>query len=103
MDKTRILKTMSFLLATFLLLVIVPCGTLAAEESSQKEGWEFDAALYLWGASIGGTTTEGDEIDVGFNDIIKNFDFGHTGNRSICCRTATCRRVIPTNEHSECG
>jgi hypothetical protein len=76
MDKTRILKTIAFLLATFLLLVIVPCATFAAQESSQKEGWEFDAELYIWGASIGGTSTSGDEIDISFGDLAKNLDFG---------------------------
>jgi hypothetical protein len=39
-------------------------------------GWEFDSGLYLWGASIGGTSAEGDDIDIKFTDLVKDLDLG---------------------------
>jgi hypothetical protein len=38
------------------------------------DGWVFDAALYLWGASINGDTSTGQEIEIGLSDILSNLD-----------------------------
>ena len=48
---------------------------VAATEGSDSDGWEFGAQAYVWGASIGGTSAAGDDIDISFSDIIDNLDF----------------------------
>lgn len=50
-------------------------GSASAQEFS-PEPWEFDIAVYLWGASIGGETTSGETVDIGFDDLIENLQFG---------------------------
>ena len=50
-----------------------------ASDAVANETWEWGGALYLWGAGIGGTTAEGDDIDVSFNDIIDNLDMAFMG------------------------
>ena len=51
---------------------------LQAQES--QSGWDFRGFFYLWGASIGGETTQGQSIDVSFGDIVENLDFGIMGS-----------------------
>lgn len=46
----------------------------AAAEEMNSDKWEFGAQIYLWGAGIGVTTAEGDDIDISFSDLIKNLD-----------------------------
>ena len=45
-----------------------------------NDSWNYTASLYLWGAAIGGTTSNGGDVDISFSDIIDNFDFGYMGN-----------------------
>lgn len=42
--------------------------------------WQFEASAYLWGASIGGDTATGGEIDISFTDIINNLDMALMGH-----------------------
>jgi opacity protein-like surface antigen len=51
----------------------------AAEETARKDGWQFGANLYLWGASVGGKTASGDDIDVSFSDLLDDLEFGFMG------------------------
>jgi hypothetical protein len=51
----------------------------AAADSSGNESWQFNGAIYLWGASIGGTTSGGDDIDISFSDLIDNLDMAFMG------------------------
>ena len=44
------------------------------------DSWNYTASLYLWAAAIGGTTTNGGNVDISFSDIIDNLDFGYMGN-----------------------
>jgi hypothetical protein len=53
--------------------------TVQARESSGADSWNVDAALYLWGAGIGGKTVTDDDIDVSFNDIIDNLQMAFMG------------------------
>lgn len=46
----------------------------AAAEDMNSDKWEFGAEIYLWGAGIGTTTAEGDDIDISFSDLMKNLD-----------------------------
>ena len=45
-----------------------------AQESSTEDRWHFKAAIYLWAASIDGTTRRGNEVNVGFSDLFDNLD-----------------------------
>lgn len=45
----------------------------AADPSSS---WQFEGRLYLWVASANGTTATGQDVDIGFGDIIDALDFG---------------------------
>ncbi|WP_428819066.1 hypothetical protein [Microbulbifer sp. MCCC 1A16149] len=41
--------------------------------------WMLGAELYLWGASIGGENRSGDNIDIGFDELIKDLEMGFMG------------------------
>ncbi len=45
-----------------------------------SNSWNYSAAIYLWGAAIGGTTTTGQEVDIPFSDIVDNLDLGFMGH-----------------------
>ena len=45
-----------------------------------NDSWNYSASLYLWAAAIGGTTSNGDDVDISFSDILDNLDFGLMGN-----------------------
>lgn len=38
--------------------------------------WIYGAEVYLWGASVGGKTVTGDDIDVSFTDLVPKLDLG---------------------------
>ena len=38
--------------------------------------WAFGTEVYLWGASIGGTSANGDDVDIGFGTLLKDLDLG---------------------------
>lgn len=38
--------------------------------------WIYGAEVYLWGASVGGKTVAGDDIDVSFTDLVPKLDMG---------------------------
>jgi hypothetical protein len=53
---------------------------LAQTESSESQDeWQFSAAIYLWGADIGGTTVRGSEVEVGFSDLVDNLEMAFMG------------------------
>ena len=67
-----------------ILVLYLGCLTAApvvaeAQGTDTDNGWKFRAAIYLWGAGIGGTTQRGDEIDIGFSDITSNLDMAFMG------------------------
>lgn len=41
--------------------------------------WEFGAEIYLWGASINGTSGKGSPISIDFNDLLDNLRMGGMG------------------------
>jgi len=60
-------------------------GDIAAVEPIMPEAvvndsWDYSASLYLWASAIGGTTANGDDVDISFSDILDNLDFGYMGN-----------------------
>jgi hypothetical protein len=72
-------KAAMLLLAALLLSSAIPGGAAAAEAGAGK-GWDFGAALYLWGASIGGGTVTGSDIDVEFSDLMENLKMAFMGS-----------------------
>ena len=65
-------KTLACLVAA---LFTAASPTMAAEEGSSG-GWDYGMQIYLWGAGIGGETSQGDDIDISFSDLVSNLDFG---------------------------
>ena len=64
------------LLALFIFVIAaVTPGTVSA----QDPGWQFTAEIYLWGASVGGKTASGSDVDVDFDDILDNLELGFMG------------------------
>ena len=69
-----------YLLLTLILFVAIGLnGTASAEETAQTDKWEFEAAIYLWGASIGGKTGSGSDIDISFDDLLSNLEMTFMG------------------------
>lgn len=62
-----------------LLTGVLISGTAQAEESSATRVWDFTAAIYLWGADIGGRTASGSKVDVSFNDLFDNLNSAFMG------------------------
>ncbi len=61
-----------------MLALMMPLAQAAGE--SGDESWQFDGAVYLWGAGIGGTSAAGDDIDISFSDLIDNLDMAFMGS-----------------------
>ena len=67
-----------FTLAVFILATSAP--PVAAEEKTNiNKEWKFGAEVYLWGASVGGKTASGSNIDVSFDDVLENLEMGFMG------------------------
>lgn len=60
-------------LAMTIILAVLSVPANAADSSSTDE-WEFDGAVYLWGATIDATPNGGDEIEISFSDILDDLD-----------------------------
>jgi len=58
-------------ITTFLLVMALPVN---AADSSSNDEWQFGAEVYLWGASLDAKPTGGDNIHIGFSEIIDNLD-----------------------------
>jgi hypothetical protein len=58
------------------LATAIPVTAAAASGSDQ---WEYSADIYMWGAAIDATTQTGGDIDMSFNDILKDLDMTFMG------------------------
>jgi len=58
------------------------CVNVAADEAATDYTgkWKITGEVYLWGASIGGTSASGSDIDVDFDTIFDDLDFAFMGN-----------------------
>ena len=63
------------LLAAIALLIIGTAPTAAAGDASSEYGLE----VYLWGASIGGTSAAGEDLDISFEDLVDDLEMGFMG------------------------
>jgi opacity protein-like surface antigen len=50
-----------------------------AADDADPTGWSFGGNIYLWGASIGGETASGGDLDISFSDLLKNLDMAFMG------------------------
>ena len=65
--------------AAILILLVCSAGIVSAEEAAPEEVWEFGLELYLWGASMGGKSAAGSEIDLEFDDILDSLELAFMG------------------------
>jgi hypothetical protein len=74
---------------------IAPANTESTDAAgSVGTAWTFGGEAYFWGASIGGTSAAGDDIDIPFSDILDNLNIGlmtlvvaRKNKRCRCSRT----------------
>jgi hypothetical protein len=66
-----------------LILVFFSIGAASAEESAAEQAWEFNAKLYFWGASIGGKSTSGSDVDIEIDDILDSLEFAVMGVAAV--------------------
>ena len=71
----------------FLRLVIsaalLAAGTVARASDPDNGGaWNYEGAIYLWGAGIGGETAANEDIDIAFKDLWDNLDAAFMGTLS---------------------
>ncbi len=62
-------------IAALCLIALFSQQVMAQSESGDDE-WNHSLAVYLWGASISGTTASGTGLEVDFKDIADNLEFG---------------------------
>jgi hypothetical protein len=73
----------SIWIASILILVVCLAGTVSAEESAVEEDWKFGAELYFWGASIGGESASGSDVDIELDDILDSLEFAFMGAAGV--------------------
>ncbi len=73
------LSRLALFVFLFLMLVTVMPASATAEETAQKDGWQFGANIYMWMPTIGGKTASGDTIEINFDDILKDLEFTYMG------------------------
>ncbi len=69
------MKTRTPIIRVLLTCMFLSCFSAA----SAQDEWEFSAAIYLWGADIGGQTIRGSEVEVEFSDLFDNLEMGFMG------------------------
>jgi opacity protein-like surface antigen len=62
-------------------IAVAMCSTTAqAADAEPSDEWDILFDVYVWGASIGATTTAGDNIDIPIGDLLKDLDFMFMGS-----------------------
>jgi hypothetical protein len=54
-------------------------GSSVSAQDNASDNWKWGAEIYFWGASLGGSTTTGSDIDIGIDKIIEDLKFGLMG------------------------
>ncbi len=62
-------------LSVLLLMALLLGATSATAQEKSADQWKFDTTVYLWGATIKGSTATGDPMMINFGTILKNLDF----------------------------
>ena len=69
----------SFWITAIFIWIVCSAVNVSAAESTTDEEWIFGAELYFWGASIGGQSSTGSDIDVDVGDILSSVEFAFMG------------------------
>jgi len=66
---------------SFFMVGVLSVGSAAAQDGASESDneWQYSAAVYLWGADIGGRTSTGSSVEVGFSDIVDNLEGAFMG------------------------
>jgi len=72
------LKKIVMALLSFVFLATALPAVGISQETTQ-ESWHFTADAYLWGASIGGDSSSGSDIDIDFDDLLDNLKMAFMG------------------------
>ena len=75
MIMTKKISNLACVSAAMLALV----ATSASAKDGPSDSWKWGADVYFWGASLGGKTTSGSNVDLPINKIIDNLKFGLMG------------------------
>lgn len=67
-------------LAVSSVVALMMSATSASAEESLTEGWTPGLGVYFWGASIGGKTATGSDIDIGISTLLENLNMAFMGN-----------------------
>jgi hypothetical protein len=62
-------------LAAIALLIIGTAPAAAAGDASSDK-WKYGLEVYLWGASVGGASAAGEDIDISFEDLVDDLQMG---------------------------
>jgi hypothetical protein len=70
-------KRKNFLTITTLALWLILSTSLAmaGNNSPKSDDWNYRLDFYLWGASVGGESATGGDIDIKFKDLAKDLEF----------------------------
>ena len=80
-NESKVRDTRIFVIAALCFTVFGVGPVLAQTDSSaSKDQWQYSAAIYLWGADVGGTTVRGSEVEVGFSDLVDNLKMAFMGS-----------------------
>ena len=60
-------------------MLAASASPISAQESQSDDPWNFKAALYLWGASINGSTRAGSDFDIPLSQLLDNLNFMFMG------------------------
>ena len=79
-------KALQLFPSMVMLLAVIMFSTPAiskADTQQQDEGWGFAAEVYFWGASIGGDTATGTDLDIGIDDLIDGLNMAFMGSVGV--------------------
>jgi hypothetical protein len=77
--KKLLLNGVAIVFASFMVVALGGTGTVLAEEMAQDDELQFGLEIYGWGASIGGETATGSDVNLDFDDILDNLNFTAMG------------------------
>ena len=71
-------KIVLLAVSAFVITTVIP-EAVFAQDTEKDAAWRFSAEVYLWGASVGGKTASGSDIDVDFDTILDDLEIGFMG------------------------
>jgi opacity protein-like surface antigen len=70
-------KQSSFIWSVIITVLFCAASSpVLAQSTSEDDGWNHSLAVYLWGASVSGTTASGSSVVISFKDLVNNLEFG---------------------------